>query len=330
MSEDLELEGSHADWLGGAFGAREEIKLPARCKELLQFALDNGILMDDTIPEDGVVLSKDEYKTLEDLFVGGLKDACGESKRPPRSSEEVLLRAWLAVQYKKKDVSSSGDGTVQDRTVSAEQQAVLDAQGMKDLADLAGFELCFALGRPVAVDECKGFSFGAPPDGMAGAVLQRKNKLSNLDEKIEKARESGDPVPVDTHFERLTAALLESNLMPYNSKGANRIQTFHSRSKQNISSVVARMIYYQIVRQKRQGQGLPDGLFDSEACIRANNMAQAAAVQKGLPLSLAGLGSLAGGSDTASMISSGDATRRSRRMSELRWNNGDGSSPPPQ
>ena len=70
MSDDLELEGSHADWLGGAFGAREEIKLPARCKELLQFALDNGILMDDTIPEDGVVLSKDEYKTLEDLFVG--------------------------------------------------------------------------------------------------------------------------------------------------------------------------------------------------------------------------------------------------------------------
>ena len=84
MSEDLELEGSHADWLGGAFGAREEIKLPARCKELLQFALDNGILMDDTIPEDGVVLSKDEYKTLEDLFVGLIQPqraTCGRTQR---------------------------------------------------------------------------------------------------------------------------------------------------------------------------------------------------------------------------------------------------------
>ena len=68
---------------------------------------------------------------------------------------------------------------------------------MQDLADLAGFELCSFLGRPVAVDECKGFSFGAPPDGMAGAVLQRKNKLSNLDEKIEKARETGDPLTRD-------------------------------------------------------------------------------------------------------------------------------------
>ena len=36
MSVELEdNEDTHADWLGGIFGAREEIKLPARCKEVL-------------------------------------------------------------------------------------------------------------------------------------------------------------------------------------------------------------------------------------------------------------------------------------------------------
>ena len=89
MSVELEdNEDTHADWLGGIFGAREEIKLPARCKEVLQYAFDNGILEDDSIPEDGVVLEKDDYKMFEDLFVGGLKDACSESKKPHRTTEE--------------------------------------------------------------------------------------------------------------------------------------------------------------------------------------------------------------------------------------------------
>jgi len=50
-----------------------QIKLPARCKELLQFAIDNDILEDDSIPEDGVVLDNDEYKMLDDLRRGATR-----------------------------------------------------------------------------------------------------------------------------------------------------------------------------------------------------------------------------------------------------------------
>ena len=34
MGDEPVLEDSHADWLGGVFGERSEIKLSARCKEL--------------------------------------------------------------------------------------------------------------------------------------------------------------------------------------------------------------------------------------------------------------------------------------------------------
>ena len=69
--------------------------------------------------------------------MGALRDAASEKRMPKRETEEVMLRAWLACQYKPKDVSSLMDGTtLQQQPATDEQKAVLDVQGMQSLANL--------------------------------------------------------------------------------------------------------------------------------------------------------------------------------------------------
>ena len=308
-------EWDATEWLGEKFesGGRT-ICLPDAVIEALAKAGEEDVWGEDDIPSNDV-----DVKGVGDaiaFFLAAYEDGTKMLKKTALASGKVCLEQWMKARYVQDGIMMDG---ITPKKNSPELVADMAAhQGMSELAELLALELSLLLGRAVAPEECAGGSYGRPPAAMDGAKVQSKtNKRlkgspdGTFDEVLASALEAGGYTTAAIRFlDKLCERLTASNSMAYNVQMAIRIQTCVARSRQMMPPGAdgvnrAWLYYWQEVRSKYQGRGLPF-LFDAELCFAANAQEKVetqTSVKQG-PLSLGDLTPKMGGSLASSAPSS--------------------------
>ena len=270
------------DWLGVAVmidGIATELN--DRTKTVLRAGFAEGVW--DVMDVPSMALEEPALKTKVALWMAILADSAAAIIPAPLvpAGDKLRLEGWLRTRYQVVGVSAA---TPVMAALSAECAADLLAQGMDGamggIGALKGLELSIYLGRACAADETVGGAYAQPPHSMAGAVASAKASkglggVKTVDVLLMDARKSGDKAPILRHFNDLCYRLSNSNSHPYNSKGANQIQTFVNKSTANIRDDLAWVIYHQDWRVKYMGRGLPlTSLFDVELAMSAKEQAE--------------------------------------------------------
>ena len=270
------------EWLGVEYGEDTDIiKLPDRLKAALKAGFAKDVWTEEEVPQDDVKLDEVAFAERVDFFADVIDDCHKVTKTDSLKSDKKRFARWLKCGYAEEDdVYQQGVASSKKLIITDEFRKDMDTQGMTEPSMLFGLELCVYLGRACALPELEGGAHGQPPSSMKGAINaakvgKRLGVSKTLDDHLADARKSGDREPVIRHFNETCHRLSNSSNLPYNDKGANRIQTFVNKSKMNVRDPLAWIIYHIECRIKYMGRGYPmPDLFDVELGMSAKEQAE--------------------------------------------------------
>jgi hypothetical protein len=309
-----------ADWAAGTVVIRgNSVLLSANLQTVIKAAFSEKILMEWDLPTDGSLPPKDVDEVLE-VWKPALNDAAtgSDPKLPFSATDWAKFKQWMTARLLKDEDGTGPEGTPKFAPPSKEMRADMEAQGLEEVIELMGLELCLHLGRAVAPSECEGGSYCQPPAHMKGAIRMKKSSnLRTLDEVLEEAKKSGDIGPIESHYAVLTHRLSISSTFTKNTIFANRILTFHNKAKNNLRDPMVIINYLQAYRSTYMGRGLPV-LYDAELAMMAGSMVRDAPL-RGSPveLGLLATGSIKGPASEAGTMSSLSSSVSTRQFSQI-------------